>query len=213
MEASPASLTAGDQPVAETQHEEKRGKYWALALDQCAICAENASYDIAHLSAPGNTAHVLAALTSSDPSAYRYIPTSRYALRASSRTRPVSESRGANSLRGPTDPGSVDADTASSTNAPPPFPITTPYRTSCGHIYCYFCLSEKIIRAAIGDDADEDGGCWECLRCERRVTSAERVVGIDGSANSDGVDSQDDLSDIDHDAAPMWNTMSQGQMG
>jgi hypothetical protein len=38
-------------------------------------------------------------------------------------------------------------------------PIQTPYVTSCGHRFCYFCASEQILRAA-----DEDS-YWECLRC------------------------------------------------
>jgi peroxin-2 len=52
---------------------------------------------------------------------------------------------------------------------PPTHPLTTPYRTSCGHIYCYTCVAEKMLRAA-----DEAGGPWECLRCGKPVLSAER---------------------------------------
>lgn len=55
-----------------------------------------------------------------------------------------------------------------------------------------------MIRASIGDDAyaDEDG--WECLRCEKHVKSAERVLGIDKEGAEMG--SQDGLSDEDVDA-------------
>jgi peroxin-2 len=52
---------------------------------------------------------------------------------------------------------------------PPTYPLVTPYRTSCGHIYCYTCVAEKMLRAA-----DEGGGPWECLRCGQPVVSAER---------------------------------------
>jgi peroxin-2 len=52
---------------------------------------------------------------------------------------------------------------------PPTHPLTTPYRASCGHIYCYTCVAEKLLRAA-----DEGGGPWECLRCGMPVLGAER---------------------------------------
>lgn len=52
---------------------------------------------------------------------------------------------------------------------PPTHPITTPYRTSCGHIYCYTCIAEKMLRAV-----DEDGSPWECTRCGKPVLGAER---------------------------------------
>jgi len=58
------------------------------------------------------------------------------------------------------------------TNDPPQFPIQTPYVSSCGHVYCYVCLSERVLRAA---DDGELG--WECLRCEAIVLSADRVQG------------------------------------
>ncbi|KAI9448147.1 Pex12 amino terminal region-domain-containing protein [Lactarius indigo] len=56
-----------------------------------------------------------------------------------------------------------------SRDEPPAHPLTTPYRTSCGHIYCYTCIAEKMLRAA-----DEGVGQWECLRCAERVLGAER---------------------------------------
>ena len=52
---------------------------------------------------------------------------------------------------------------------PPAHPLVTSYRTSCGHVYCYTCVAEKMIRAA-----DEGGGPWECLRCGKPVLGAER---------------------------------------
>jgi len=48
-------------------------------------------------------------------------------------------------------------------------PIQTPYVTSCGHRYCYFCISEKILRAA------EEDSYWECLVCSRPVYNILRV--------------------------------------
>jgi peroxin-2 len=48
-------------------------------------------------------------------------------------------------------------------------PIQTPYVTSCGHRYCYFCVSEKILQAA------EEDIYWECLRCSLPVYNILRV--------------------------------------
>lgn len=55
-----------------------------------------------------------------------------------------------------------------------------------------------MIRASIGDDAYADEEGWECLRCERHVKSADRVLGIDAEGTEMG--SQDGLSDVDVDA-------------
>lgn len=65
---------------------------------------------------------------------------------------------------------------------PPAHPLTTPYRTSCGHIYCYTCIAEKMLRAA-----DEGEGQWECLRCAERVLGAERfhVEGVYWASEGD----------------------------
>lgn len=117
---------------------EKKGKYWNLSVDQYAICAEDASYSLSSLKEHS-------APSSSSPYS---IPSSR-------------------SLKTDSDP-SGEPTSLSSSNLPPPFPITTLYITSCGHTYCYFCLSKRMIRASVGDDvyADEDG--WECLRCEKK---------------------------------------------
>lgn len=51
-----------------------------------------------------------------------------------------------------------------------------------------------MIRASdsVGDDAFADEEGWECLRCERHVRSADRVVGVDGEGLEFG--SQDGLS-------------------
>lgn len=58
---------------------------------------------------------------------------------------------------------------------PPTYPISTSYITSCGHVYCYVCISDRILRAA-----DEGEKYWECLRCEERVTHANRRDAPDG---------------------------------
>lgn len=66
-------------------------------------------------------------------------------------------------------------DPATSEDAPP-YPINTPYITSCGHIYCYYCISERMLstsdeRSGVG----ARGTMWECLRCCAGVFGAHRV--------------------------------------
>lgn len=68
--------------------------------------------------------------------------------------------------------------------------VTTPYQTSCGHTYCYYCISERVIRAV---DDGEDG--WECLRCAEVIRSCERwTVKADPEERktSEGWDSDND---------------------
>ncbi|KAH9977897.1 Pex12 amino terminal region-domain-containing protein [Lactifluus volemus] len=80
---------------------------------------------------------------------------------------------------------------------PPKHPLTTPYQTSCGHVYCYTCIAEKMLRAA-----DEGGGPWVCLRCTAPVLSAKRFhvgniylpsEGDEGSAEEWGSDYFDEM--------------------
>jgi len=80
---------------------------------------------------------------------------------------------------------------------PPTHPLVTAYRTSCGHIYCYTCVAEKMLCAA-----DEGGGPWECLRCGIPVLFAERFhventywvsEGEDGSVEEWGSDYFDEM--------------------
>ncbi|KIO24499.1 hypothetical protein M407DRAFT_76877 [Tulasnella calospora MUT 4182] len=73
-----------------------------------------------------------------------------------------------------------------STDSVPTFPITIPYRTSCGHEYCYSCLTVRMLRA----HEDGDPG-WECLRCKETVKSAfrEELEGETGSESGSGLGS------------------------
>lgn len=82
--------------------------------------------------------------------------------------------------------------------APPSYPITTPYTTSCGHIYCYICIAEQLVRAV--DDGYEG---WECLRCAEIVRSCDRVE-AEGESESDMGESwtndvEDDLGSFSSD--------------
>lgn len=142
---SAASSSAQVPGSAET----KRGTFFSLSSDQCAICAQNASYDLA--------------VISSDPSGFI-----SYAAEPSS-----------------------SADESSTTTEPPQYPITAPYKASCGHVYCYFCLSERLLRAI--DDGDEG---WDCLRCTALIRSCNRVNAVsedDEARTSDGWQSDEDL--------------------
>lgn len=144
-------------PLAPGQS--KRGKYWSLTKDQCAICAENASLSL-NLSEPTNA---LTSLTySSTPG-----------LEPSTSD----------------DPNSSGSDPSSE---PPTHPLHTPYITSCGHLYCYHCLSERMMRCA--DDGVEELG-WECLRCGDNVRNSERWTGDIVPEIADGSD-WDGLSSV-----------------
>ncbi|KAJ3517981.1 hypothetical protein NLJ89_g156 [Agrocybe chaxingu] len=109
---------------------QKRGKYYSLSENQCAICIENAMFNL-NVSEQSNVFAVLA------------------------------ENSNTSTAGGPSD---LD---------PPAHPICNPYQASCGHIYCYHCVAERIMRAA--DDAEDDLG-WECLRCGEEVKEAHRYT-------------------------------------
>jgi peroxin-2 len=123
----PIPPNADDAPApAET-----KGPYWSLSEDQCAICAENASYNLNF----ADSSNALTALSSVAPN-----------------------------LAPEHDRGSGE---------PPRFSITIPYITTCGHIYCYYCIADRILRVA--DEGDGEVPGWECLRCTQVVKGAERV--------------------------------------
>lgn len=124
----------------------KQGKYEALPADQCAICAENASY-ILNLGYAADAFSVASA-------AEGVLETPGYEV--------------------------------------PPFPIYTPYITSCGHVYCYHCIAERMMRTA--DDGLDSG--WECLRCAESVKSADRLE-ESISAHSDTMSDYEFSSDLD----------------
>jgi peroxin-2 len=63
------------------------------------------------------------------------------------------------------------ADTAMTTDGSSSHPIYNPYETTCGHIYCYQCIAERIMHTA--DEAESNLG-WECLRCGEFVKEAHR---------------------------------------
>lgn len=131
--------------------QQRRGKFWALPNDQCAICAENAAFSL-HLSEPTNLFTNVpvesVGLDSSDPSSYTH--DSKYA-------------------------------------------IYTPYQTSCGHIYCYHCIAERIMRTA--DESDDDQR-WACLRCGEKVIEAHRYT-IEIGESERGGSEYDFSSDLD----------------
>lgn len=117
----------------------KRGPFFNLPENECAIYAENAALN----------------LDISNPAASMAQASSQVAYSMAS-------------TQGPSRHSSTSAH--DDTDEPPPHPLNTPYRTSCGHVYCYVCISDKMLRAA-----DEAGPPWDCLRCREAVRGAERV--------------------------------------
>ncbi|KIY49343.1 hypothetical protein FISHEDRAFT_41257 [Fistulina hepatica ATCC 64428] len=101
----------------------KRGRFWALSEDNCAICADN-------------TPSIGDRLADSSHTPYTSSTVDQY---------------GGESI--------------------PEFPLSVATIASCGHIYCYHCLAEQMMRAA---DEGLAGRGWECLRCAEYVKSAER---------------------------------------
>ncbi|OCB87555.1 hypothetical protein A7U60_g5461 [Sanghuangporus baumii] len=136
--SSSASGSRGSSQVSS-----QTGKFFGLPENQCAICADNASFGLSSL--PG-------ASVSSESNTFAAYLESAATIPSTSSAQPGAE-------------GMEDV--------PPTYPITISYRASCGHIYCYVCLSERLLRAV--DDGD-DG--WTCLRCLETVYSCERVDAI-----------------------------------
>ncbi|KAI0796613.1 Pex12 amino terminal region-domain-containing protein [Abortiporus biennis] len=121
------------------QPRSRRGKYWALPLDQCAICYDDAASNM-NLADPSN------AFTSLSTPAY---------------------SSGVENP--PTESDNVEEEA-------PPHPINTPYVTDCGHIFCYVCVTSRMMRTSDDRTGVGPGGTrWECLRCGEGVSSVERM--------------------------------------
>ena len=164
MQIKPTSLTSllpfHDKlfpPPPQTDDEsaptEKKGPYWSLSEDQCAVCAENASYNLNF----ADSSNALTALSSISPN-----------------------------LAPDHDPDGAE---------PPQFPITTPYITTCGHVYCYYCIADRMLR--IADEADGEVPGWECLRCTQVVTGAERVeMEVEESSAGEFHSSEFDFSEM-----------------
>jgi peroxin-2 len=131
--------------------QQRRGKFWALPDGQCAICAENDTFNV-DLSETANL--------------FRNVPVESVDLHSS-------------------DQDSYTDD--------PKYPIYTPYQTSCGHIYCYSCIAERIMRTA--DESDDDQ-YWACLRCREKVTEAHRYT-VEISESEKGGSEYEFSSDFD----------------
>ncbi|KAF9268116.1 peroxisomal biogenesis factor 2 [Marasmius fiardii PR-910] len=152
--ASLLSALLGTSQSTRPSNHEKRGKYWSLPDDQCAICAERASFNLN----PTDPANVFTNLTES------VLPSTSH----------ESESEA------------------------PRYPLYIPYITSCGHLYCYHCIAERMMRFA--HDGEVEQG-WECLRCSERVTEAKRftvepVIGSEWSGSDYEFSSDFDITDV-----------------
>ena len=131
--------------------QQRRGKFWALPDDQCAICAENATFNL-DLPEPANL--------------FTNVAVESVGLNLSDR---------------------------SSYTDDPKYPIYTPYQTSCGHIYCYSCIAERIMRTV---DESGDDQRWACLRCGGKVTEAHRYT-VEISESERGGSEYEFSSDFD----------------
>ncbi|KAL4076105.1 Pex12 amino terminal region-domain-containing protein [Scleroderma yunnanense] len=136
-------------PNDRKSRQRKHGKYEALPVDQCAICAENASYTL-DLGYSADALTLLAPYPSTKERPSQVVPDDEM----------------------------------------PIFAIHTPYVTSCGHIYCYYCITERMIRTA--EEGAETG--WECLRCAEHVRSADRWETEESVARDSGSDSDYEFS-------------------
>ena len=154
---SPLRPLVGITDTALSEKHTRRGKYWSLATDQCAICADNASTNL-NFSDPANALTSLSAVS------------------------PYTTA-GTSTSTDPDDPDYV-----------PQFPIHTPYVTSCSHVYCYYCLTERMMRTA--DDrtgVGPKGAQWECLRCAEPVVAADRLEAeAEGPEYESGVEDGED---------------------
>ncbi|KAJ6598917.1 peroxisomal biogenesis factor 2 [Mycena vulgaris] len=164
---TPTSISSLFQPsrLSGSKSGPVRGKYWSLPQDQCAICAENASFSL-NLAEPANAFTSLAAPASANAS-------------SPERTTPGTDTE------------------------PPLHPINTPYLASCGDVYCYHCIAERMMRAA----DEEEGQKWECLRCGQRVESANRLAVEVDSVESEVSGSDYDFSS-DMDATDLSSSMA-----
>ncbi|KAH8830470.1 Pex12 amino terminal region-domain-containing protein [Flagelloscypha sp. PMI_526] len=102
---------------------------------------------------------------------------------SSNRTMPSSDTSFANlyavesTAAPPPDVTSID-----SPEGEPPNPINTPYVASCGDVYCYHCLVERMLRTAEEDERAH----WICIRCGVPVTAMERkTVPIEYDSSSE----------------------------
>lgn len=81
--------------------------------------------------------------------------------------------------------------------------ITNPFVTSCGHLYCYYCLMRVMEEARNSDDYEDDDGDddlvkeeggieegtkWRCLRCNQKVSwskiYSEKMEELESSVES-----------------------------
>ena len=89
-------------------------------------------------------------------------------------------------------PPNNHTDPATTTDGPSSHPIYNPYETTCGHIYCYQCIAERIMRTA--DEVESNLG-WECLRCGEFVKEAHRyrMESTEGELNGSEYEFSSDL--------------------
>ncbi|EPQ28782.1 uncharacterized protein PFL1_03585 [Pseudozyma flocculosa PF-1] len=170
-----------------------RGRYWALPEPCCAICFERMEKAAGVTLDPkqiGSGGLSMGIPTSDplDPSSGLLAPNRPAASGAGSST--PARSLASSSSLGVSPDGLAYADAL----------IHTAYRVEpCGHTYCYYCITSKLLDEDMEDELEDAGG-WECLRCRTRVRKAERAVeAADGEAREEDKDDGDGDDDDDDD--------------
>ncbi|KAG0233323.1 peroxisome assembly protein (Peroxin-2) [Actinomortierella wolfii] len=76
--------------------------------------------------------------------------------------------------------------------------IHNPYITSCGHVYCYYCIKTKMM---IDDE-------WCCLRCGKKVEAIARL--IETGAAEDEVEEENGLEEGEEEEHPEQELEGEG---
>ncbi|KAF5388451.1 hypothetical protein D9615_000531 [Tricholomella constricta] len=103
---------------------------------------------------------------------YWSLPQDQCAICAENSSLNLNISASSNAFTSLTAPAIEDSSTGSDTE-PPAFPVYNPYVASCGDIYCYYCIADRLMQVA---DSGEDDLGWTCLRCSTDVKSAVRYT-------------------------------------
>lgn len=149
--------------TSSSEETAQRGKYYQLPESDCAICAEDASFEVSILKESTPPLTITSTLLPSNPN--ERLPTSYI----------------------------------------PKYPINTPYRASCGHVYCYVCISDRLLRAA-----DEGDQYWECLRCEEPIRHANRWEPEPAGASRDRGRRLRSANEDDSNQQRFWTSNSAG---
>ena len=180
-----------DAEEGDDEKSSARGPYWSLPEECCAICFERmekaagVNVDPTRVGSGG----LSMGIPSGDPlDPSRGILAPNRPQTPSSRQTPAA-SKGAGGSLGVSPDGLAYVDAI----------IHTPYRSvPCAHVYCYYCITSRLLAEDMEDELAEEGG-WECLRCRARISGAERdeVPDVDEDDDSEESGDEDDGEEED----------------